>query len=171
MLPVERAIALLFSSLALAAPLAACHATEIDVRAEAKLAESRTVAERRILYATCTDGAGLGAGCGLLTRVAGTDAFRAKFRDKVCEQKTREACQEAYERMIDAELERRYRFADHAAVDSECRLHPGRCDDGVAYEKLLMTSHNANVQATSPTASTRKRRARRSARCSRPRPS
>ncbi len=131
----------------LGAALAGCHAAEVDARADAKLAESRHVAERRILYATCPDGARINPECGLLTRLVASDEFRARFREKVCQGKAPDACQEAYDRMVDAELLRRYYFADQRVVDAECTHRPGVCEDGVAYEKLLMTSHNTRAQA------------------------
>ena len=28
----------------------------------------------------------------------------------------------------------------------QCDLHPGRCDDGVTYERMLLDSHNERVQ-------------------------
>jgi len=125
----------------------ACHAADIDARADAKLADARASAVRQIDYVRCADGAPFGPGCGLVSRVAGTDAFRERFRAKVCGALTPDACQTAYDRMIDAELATRYPAADWQGVGRECDRRPGLCSDGVAYEKLLLSSHNARVQA------------------------
>jgi hypothetical protein len=125
----------------------ACHASQIDARAASDLADARTSAERSIAYATCADGHAFGPNCGLILRISASDDFRVRFREKVCLEKTSEACEEAFGRLIDAELARRYFAADRAGVAQSCDLHPGFCDDGVAYEKLLMNSHNARIQA------------------------
>jgi hypothetical protein len=127
-----------------------CHAqgaARVDAIEDAKLADARQVTEQSIEYATCVDGSRIGPHCGLIMRVSSADDFRARFRDKICAGKTPDACDEAFRRMIDAELAKRYYAADGQGVQRVCDLHPGRCDDGVAYEKELMTSHNARVQA------------------------
>jgi hypothetical protein len=48
--------------------------------------------------------------------------------------------------MIDAELHARYAAADFVKVATTCDRSPPKCDDPVAYERLLLESHNASVQ-------------------------
>jgi hypothetical protein len=127
--------------------LSACHATTIDSHANAELADTRRGAEHAIDYATCADGSRFGPNCGLIMRIAASDDFRERFRAKVCETKAQAECDDAYRRMIDAEMARRYFAADRAEVARTCDLHAGTCDDGVAYERLLLGSHNRHVQA------------------------
>lgn len=73
------------------------------------------------------------------------EEFRKLFRDNYCKASTAAQCQTRYERMINARLEQRYYAADQASVTRTCDANPGRCDDLVAYEMLLLDAHNARV--------------------------
>ena len=131
----------------MAALATGCHASTIDARADANLTEARVATEHQIAFATCADHSRIGPNCGLIMRIAASDDFRERFRAKVCARKTNEDCDLAYRRLIDAELAQRYFAADWGEVARACDLHPGRCDDAVAYEELLMNSHNTHLQA------------------------
>lgn len=51
--------------------------------------------------------------------------------------------QSAYQRLVDAELDRRYYAADWKGVAQACDLSPPKCEDAVVvYEKMLIDSHN-----------------------------
>ena len=126
--------------------LGACSTQVIDDRANEQLAELRTDAERAAVYTTCPQGRELGPNCGLLTRWFADDVVRERFRDAHCQQRTAEECQERYERMLGAQLEKRYYGADFAAVARDCDADPQRCDDIVGYERMLVDSHNARVR-------------------------
>ena len=69
-----------------------------------------------------------------------------KFRDLKCKDKDAAACEVLYQKMIDAWLGQRYRLADWGAVALACDSDPGRCDDPVRYELLLVDSHNKRVR-------------------------
>jgi hypothetical protein len=123
-----------------------CAHAEIDRDAERQLDEASNRATARLVTGSCR-GSAIGPGCGLITRHAQSEDFREKFRARVCATKSTEQCEAALQRLIDAELQRRYFAADWRAVASTCDLSPPKCDDPVAYEKLLLASHNTNVQA------------------------
>lgn len=94
-----------------------------------------------------------------------TDEYRQLFRDKFCKTQTPEDCQIRYQRMIDVRLETRYFGADRAAVSRTCDANPGRCDDPIAYEMLMLDSHNDHVRRDAARAelAIQRRRARRAA--------
>lgn len=122
-----------------------CMSAAIDRSADARVAEVRAQTESAVVNTSCADGQPLGPSCGLMMRRLADEEFRAKFRESFCKAMTPEACQTRYERMINARLEERYYAADHAAVTRTCDANPGRCDDPVAYEMLLLDSHNGRV--------------------------
>ncbi len=126
--------------------LGSCRSNAIDDRASEQLNELRVTAERNAVYPTCPDRQAVSGNCGLLLKRASTEEFRTKFRDLKCVNKDGPACEALYQKMIDAWLAQRYRFADWAAVGLTCDSEPGRCDDPVAYELLLVDSHNSRVR-------------------------
>ncbi|WP_394843311.1 hypothetical protein LZC95_40460 [Pendulispora brunnea] len=104
-------------------------------------------AHREMAYATCADGNAIGVNCGLITKHVGNEEFRAKFRAKYCaEPTTEEKCQLLFQRLVDAELAKRYFAADSQAVIMTCDLRPTECDDPLVYERYLLDSHNAHVR-------------------------
>jgi hypothetical protein len=131
---------------AAAAGFAGCRSQAIDDRANERLSEVRASAERSAVYPTCPDRETVAGNCGLLLKRASTEDFRARFRDKKCADKTEAACEALYQRMLDAWLVQRYRYADWREVGLVCDGNPGRCDDPVAYELLLLDSHNLRVR-------------------------
>lgn len=126
--------------------LAGCRSGAIDDRANESLNEARVTAEREAVYPTCPDRAAIGSNCGLLLKRASTEEFRTRFRDLKCVAKDGPACEALYQKMLDASLVQRYRRADWAAVGLTCDREPGRCDDPVRYELLLVDSHNLHVR-------------------------
>lgn len=126
--------------------LAGCRSGAIDDRANERLNDVRTSAEREAIYPTCPDRAAVGANCGLLLKRAASEDFRTKFRDLKCVNKDAAACEVLYQKMIDAWLAQRYRHADWRSVALACDTDPGSCDDPVRYELLLVDSHNAHVR-------------------------
>jgi len=131
---------------ALVVGLAGCRSGAIDDRANENLNDARLTAEREAVYPTCPDGASVGGNCGLLLKRASSEDFRTKFRDLKCVNKDAAACELLYRKMIDAWLAQRYRLADWGAVAIACDSDPGRCDDPVHYEMLLVDSHNKRVR-------------------------
>lgn len=127
--------------------LAGCHAGAIDDRAEKQLSEARATAELRVSYATCADGRPFGPNCGYLLAHVNTPEFRERFRDKVCTGHSNEDCQARFERSIDAWLAQRYWAADQRAVALSCDANPASCNEPVAYERMLLDSHNSHVRA------------------------
>lgn len=124
-----------------------CGHAQIDREADRRIDEASARAQSKIVYASCPDSA-IGPDCGLLMRHATTEDFRAKFRDRACAAKTTEQCEVAFQRMLDAELARRYFAADWKSVAQDCDLSPPKCDDPATYEQLLLHSHNQAVQAS-----------------------
>ena len=135
----------LFLSSAALASLAACRSQTIDDRANDKLSEVRATAERNAIFPTCRDRAAITGNCGLLLKHASTEDFRVKFRDSKCVGKDDATCESLYQKMLDAWLVQRYRSADWREVALTCDGNPGRCDDPVAYELLLLDSHNLRI--------------------------
>jgi hypothetical protein len=133
--------------LLLASPLLAvgCSHPGIDRAAEREIDVASDRARSAIVYASCPDSK-LGPDCGLIIRFARTEDFRTKFRDRACQGKTSDECEAAFQRLIDAELERRYSAADWSAVARECDLSPPKCEDPAVYEQLLVGSHNRAIQ-------------------------
>ena len=140
------ALLLFLASAPIALALGGCHTHAIDDRADAQLTEIYASGERAAIYPTCADHSPIGANCGLYTRRASTEEFRALFREKKCAGRTDEECQTLYQRAIDAWLERRYTGADWHGVALTCDANPGHCDDPVSYELLLLDSHNRAVR-------------------------
>jgi len=128
--------------------LAGCSTQAIDDRANEQLAELGTDAERAAVYTTCPGGRLLGPNCGLLTRWFADGEVRDRFRAMHCQQRTADECQERFERMFSAQLEKRYFAADFAAVARDCDADPARCDDLIGYERMLVDAHNAGVRAS-----------------------
>jgi hypothetical protein len=126
--------------------LVGCRSGAIDDRANAQLNDARVSAERDAIYPTCPDRAVIAGNCGLILKRASTEDFRTKFRDLKCVNKDAATCEALYQRMIDAWLAQRYRFADWSAVALTCDSDPGRCDEPVQYELLLVDSHNHHVR-------------------------
>ncbi|APR79546.1 Hypothetical protein A7982_04893 [Minicystis rosea] len=126
------------------APLG-CMSAAIDDRANARVAEVRADTEAAVVNTSCMDGRALGTNCGLIMRRLATDDFRKLFRENFCKDITAEACQTRYERMINARLEQRYYAANQEAVARTCDANPGRCEDPIAYEMLMLDSHNGRV--------------------------
>ncbi len=124
------------------AGLAGCRSQAIDDRANERLSDERTHATSNARYPTCRDPAEISATCGLILKRASTEDFRVKFRATKCMVKDDAACETLYQRMIDAWLVKRYPLADWSAVGLTCDAEPGRCDDPVAYELLLVDSQN-----------------------------
>ncbi len=137
---------ILFMVAATVAGLAGCRSQAIDDRANEKLSDVRASAERNAVYPTCRDHTTITGNCGLILRRTSTEDFRAKFRDNRCVDKAEAACETLYQRMIDAWLVQRYRSADWGEVALTCDGNPGRCDDPVAYELLLLDSHNLHIR-------------------------
>ncbi|HVJ92822.1 MAG TPA: hypothetical protein VM580_23640 [Labilithrix sp.] len=123
-----------------------CGHTQINRDADRQIDEAYARVQSQFAYASC-QGSAFGPGCGLIMRHAMTEDFRVKFRDHACRAKTTEQCEAALQRMIDAELARRYVAADWQAVAQECDLSPPKCDDPAVYEQLLVNSHNRAIQA------------------------
>ncbi|HEX7663612.1 MAG TPA: hypothetical protein VF407_03835, partial [Polyangiaceae bacterium] len=113
---------------------------------DAKTADNYATASNQMDYAKCTDGSKIGPNCGLILDAASSEDFRMKFHAKVCANKDADACNLAYRRFLDAELAHRYFAADWDAVARECDRNPGTCDEGTAYERLLLDSHNLEVR-------------------------
>jgi hypothetical protein len=130
---------------ALALGLGGCVSHAIEDRANERLSDERMTAQRNARYATCPDRGVISGNCGLILKHASTEDFRAKFRDSKCVGKDDATCEVVYQRMIDAWLIARYPHADWRAVTLACDGDPGRCDDPVAYERLLLASHNTWV--------------------------
>lgn len=129
-------------------PLAAgCSSAAIDAHAAHDLHDARANADARIVYASCPDHAALGPGCGLITKRVSDDGVRAKFRDMKCQGLGDDACQALFQSSVDQWLSDRYYLADFAAVDAECRRHPGKCDDPVVREEIMLDLHNTRVRA------------------------
>jgi hypothetical protein len=128
------------------AGLAGCRSQAIDDRASEKLSEVRASAERNAVYPTCRDPATITGNCGLILKRASTEDFRVKFRESKCVGKDDAACETLYQKTIDAWLVQRYRSADWPEVALTCDGNPGRCDDPVAYELLLLDSHNLRIR-------------------------
>lgn len=126
--------------------LAGCHSQAIDDRANEKLSDERTYATRNARYPTCPDRGVISGNCGLILKHASTEDFRVKFRDSKCVGKDDAACEALYQRMIDAWLITRYPLADWRKVVLACDSDPGRCDDPVKYELLLVDSHNVRIR-------------------------
>ncbi len=137
---------ILFPWAAAIAGLAGCHSQKIDDLANGKLSDERTYAERNARYPTCPDRGAIAGNCGLLLKHASTEDFRVKFRDLKCVGKDDAGCEALYRRMLDAWLIKRYPLADWRAVGLACDGDPGRCDDPVKYELLLVDSHNVRVR-------------------------
>lgn len=121
-----------------------CAHEHIDREADRRIDEATTRVRSEIIQPSCDDGS-FGARCGLVTQRVMTDDFRAKFRDRICQAKSSTECETAFQRMIVAELGRRYFAADGKAVETECGLSPFKCEDSVVYEKMLMVSHNRGL--------------------------
>ncbi len=126
--------------------LAGCRSGAVDDRANENLNEARVTAQRDAVYPTCPDRAVISGNCGLILKRASTEEFRTKFRDVKCVGRDAPACEQLYQKMIDAWLVQRYRLADWGAVTLSCNSDPGRCDDPVHYELLLVDSHNRRVR-------------------------
>ncbi len=123
---------------------AGCAHDRIDREADQRIDDASIRARSQVIEPSCRDGK-LGPRCGLVTQRAMTEDFRTKFRDRVCQARSSSDCQAAFEKMIDAELGRRYFAADEKAVTTECDLSPFKCEDPVVYEKMLMVSHNRGL--------------------------
>ncbi len=126
--------------------LSGCRSGAIDDRANENLNDARVTAEREAVYPTCPDRAAVAGNCGLLLKRASSEDFRTKFRDLKCVGKDAPACEQLYQKMIDAWLAQRYRLADWGAVALSCDSDPGSCDDPVRYELRLVDSHNRRVR-------------------------
>jgi hypothetical protein len=124
-----------------------CQSTSraIDDRAADEMAEVHRDAQLAIVQSSCPGGRPIGPSCGLYMRYLTTPDFRERFRASRCEARTEEECQTLYERMLTAQLKERYFAADVEAVTQRCDLDPGKCDDPVAYEMLLLDSHNDEI--------------------------
>jgi hypothetical protein len=134
--------------LLLATVLSGCGAATIDQHYDAALAAADESAASQFVYATCPSSE-IGPSCGLILRHTAGDAFRERFRVRACKEKTPEACEDAYQRSVEAELGRRYFLADWAGVARQCDLSTPTCDDVVVYEKMLVQSHNDVVRMRS----------------------
>lgn len=129
-------------------PLAVgCASDAINAHAEAATTSANRSAEARVVYASCPGGAAIGPSCGLILKRVAQDDFRNKFRDQKCASLDDDACQALFQSSVDQWLADRYYLADFAAVDAECRRHPGKCDDPVAHEEIMLDLHNARVRA------------------------
>lgn len=126
--------------------LAGCRSQAIDDRANERLSDERTYATRNARYPTCPDRGVIAGNCGLILKHASTEDFRVKFRNAKCVGKEDAACEALYQRMIDAWLVKRYPLADWREVGLACDGDPGRCDDPVKYELLLVDSHNLRIR-------------------------
>jgi hypothetical protein len=131
---------------AAATALGGCRSGAIDDRANERVSEARVTAERQAVYPTCRDRDVVAGNCGLVLKRASTEAFRTRFRDLKCVGKDTETCELLYQKMLDASLQQRYRLADFREVALTCDASPGRCDDPVAYELMLLDSHNLRVR-------------------------
>ena len=128
------------------AGLAGCRSAAIDDRANDRINDAHTTAVRRSFSPTCPDKGVVSGNCGLVLKGAATEDFRVKFRDLKCVDKDTAQCELLYQRMLDATLKQRYRLADWNEVTLTCDANPGKCDDPVAYELLLVDSHNVRVR-------------------------
>ena len=139
-----------FSSIFVAAAavtgLAGCRSEAIEDRANERLNQEYTTAVRNAVYPTCPDRAVIAGNCGLILKHASTEDFRMKFRDRKCVGIEDAACETLYQSMLDAWLVQRYVLADWRKVALTCNSDPGRCDDPVAYELLLVDSHNYRIR-------------------------
>ncbi|CAN5923337.1 hypothetical protein BH11MYX4_BH11MYX4_65270 [soil metagenome] len=126
--------------------LAGCRSGAIDDRASEHVSEAHATAVRRAVYPTCADRAVVAGNCGLILKRAATEDFRVRFRDLKCVGKDTAECETLYQKMLEASLQQRYRLADWREVGLTCDANPGRCDDPVAYEMLLVDSHNLRVR-------------------------
>lgn len=127
---------------------AACRppqSAQIDHDANRESAAAKADADRDVIKLRCTNGATLAPGCGLLLAHVSTEAFRQDFRGKRCAELSTEQCQARFERDVDVTLRERYWAADRAYVARMCDAEPGRCDDPLAFEKDLLTSHNTRI--------------------------
>jgi hypothetical protein len=64
-----------------------------------------------------------------------------------CAGDSNDACDAKLERAEEAWLIQRYPLADFRSVDVTCDANPGRCDDGVGRELLLIDSQNLAARA------------------------
>jgi hypothetical protein len=85
-----------------------------------------------------------GTHCGVLAHAARPD-FRARFREKVCAQRSAEDCQRAFDEMLEAEVTARYFAADALAVRAICQRFPQRCETPAGFERQLAASHNEAI--------------------------
>lgn len=126
--------------------LAGCRSQNIDDRANEKLSDERSYAQRNARYPTCPDRGVIDGNCGLILKRASTEDFRVKFRDSKCVGKEDAGCEALFQKMIDSWLIKRYPLADWREVGLTCDGDPGRCDDPVQYELLLVDSHNVRIR-------------------------
>jgi hypothetical protein len=138
--------ALVAASAGLSVFAAGCHTQAINDRANEQLADVRAHAENTVVYPTCPNRAPIGGNCGLLLKRATTESFRERFRTQKCAGRTEEVCETLYQRMLDASLQQRYTKADWQAAALTCDANPGHCEDPVAYELLLLDSHNKSIR-------------------------
>jgi len=120
------------------------HAT-IDREANGERRSLEAWSDRMYAFASCKDG-GVGDRCGLIVEHTAKESFREKFRERVCAAQDADGCQKAFNRYVDAQLARRYFAADRDEVARTCDLGPPKCDDSIAFERLLLASHNAAVR-------------------------
>lgn len=112
---------------------------------------------------TCDDGEKLAPDCGLITEQLATLRYRRAFLKKYCAGATADQCQHRYFDKVAAALAERYPYADPAAVGRNCRKPDADCHNLVAYELVVLETHNAAVSrfaAARKDAIERSRRAR-----------
>lgn len=133
----------------------------VDDRVEKETTVTPRAAERetalQIVYATCADGQLYAPSCGLVTRYTATDEFRARFHQTRCDGLTDDACDRLFASTIDRWIASRYESADVGRIAQLCDAHPDRCADKVAYEEMLLDSHNAAVRERYASEETRTR--------------
>ena len=136
----------LLAAAAAATAITGCRSAAIDDRANERINDAHAAAVRRAFSPTCPEKGVVSGNCGLVLKRAATEDFRVKFRDLKCVDKDTATCETLYQRMLDATLKQRYRLADWDEVALTCDANPGKCDDPVAYELLLVDSHNVRVR-------------------------
>ena len=138
--------------------LAGCFASAqpIDDRAQEQTSQVLADVRSAVIWTRCPDPARpLGLDCGLLSEGLRSDEFLQKFEARYCLDTDAEACQARHERYYAERLRSRYFAADTAAVERQCDLYPGSCDDPVGYEKKLLRSHNDRIHDRAATAAIR----------------
>jgi hypothetical protein len=123
-----------------------CGASSIREQTNEEVGEIRSETKSLVVNTRCEDPNAYASSCGMMMKRLATPEFLADFRENHCRDLTEEKCDDRYNRMIAARLSQRYPLAEYQRIQQSCDANPGQCDDLVAYEQLLLYSHNAQVR-------------------------